>query len=794
MDRRGVAGPIHLFKEIRTDLEYAPSSVIQVHLPSSSAFTVRPRQQHRILKTSPCYKDEDDFSKQFLATSSSIFFGRISSYPRSILWRVLQDRKVLELRSQDLSKNDSQTRRAGFTLQFLFPIPIKQRGIALVDGLQGRYINVFLLTMNNEIYTLNIDRDFFCNRSILESDVSRWCKIFKPATFSISTPHCLISNHARHVVVSLADGRLLQLTRGGEDDGSKWHESTYGDGHWGSSLRGLVRWQGSNTVRFDGVTLEQNTPVTLAVSPDQQHIFAVCLNHTLCVWNPTKSASVFSRDLLGKQREPQDTPKYLIDPANTNVLRLFQAGSGLENYGYYAVTFSPHDLGQFKFWGVRDPDYGDQGIQDLFPDDVLKGPDPDPDSQHQAIWRVEDFKIRAGTNGQDLEMWVLMRSNRRYRLYRTKFGLRSIQSDWQDGWCLVANHENRPDHVPVDSQIEDQDLKGYWLDYFFAPGNYPETILELALTLHLGRQNVDSDFAKLPLQERISTAVDLKVKNLENPDVLSSYKTALRQQWLSFYQGIEDLKRPTWNPLSIAFDDRNATPWIVFAGGCAPVRKLTKAETMSSNQPTVIAKSMHFLETPSVEMDDEEEPKLADELAVVIAAASGFRKSFNRQLQRINEVTLMEELWLDPQYSIPVRIQSYYERCNFAEEVSAEQLDELKAALDGIGGFSGLDTRVFEAILDSLEHQMADTSKLQFTTQGNHVLIAGTHDLVASSVELLTDLVALVVFLDMEIEPEAFSAQQLNGSQIYATLLDLLRKYQVIQWLATNVRVEKASR
>ena len=208
----------------------------------------------------------------------------------------------------------------------------------------------------------------------------------------MSTPHCLVSGGSSRLVIALTDGRLLQLMRD-KDDGSRWRESVYGNGRWGASLRGLVRWQGSNTVRYDGAVLEQSTPIAMAVSPDSKHIFAVCLNHTLCVWNPNKAASVFSKDLLWQNREPHDVPKFMLDPANMNILRLFQATSAADGDLYYAVTFSPHDFGQFKFWGVRDPDHGEMGIRDLFPESTLNAPDPDPSPDSKAIWKVADFKV-----------------------------------------------------------------------------------------------------------------------------------------------------------------------------------------------------------------------------------------------------------------------------------------------------------------------------------------------------------------------------------------------------------------
>lgn len=280
MDSKAPVSSLALFKEARTDLEsVALGSVIQIQIPSTSAFTVRPRQQRRILKNTTGHKDEGSFTKCCISTTGSLYFGRSKRHPRSFLWRVLQEGKVLELRSIDLSKSSGETREASYIIQLCFPAGLKHGGIALADMDDQDALNVFALTKGNELYTFTLRKDFFCHAAASEEDVSRWCKASKPATFSISTPHSLIAASFRQLIVSLSDGRILRLTRSKDDDGSKWQEATYGDGQWASSLRGLVRWQGSNTVKYDGTTLEQGHPDRYGKKSGQEA-------HVRCVFEP----------------------------------------------------------------------------------------------------------------------------------------------------------------------------------------------------------------------------------------------------------------------------------------------------------------------------------------------------------------------------------------------------------------------------------------------------------------------------------------------------------------------------
>lgn len=782
-----------LFKETRTDLEpIYPGSLIQIQVPSTSTFSVRARQQRRILKTTPTSKDEDSFSKS-LASSGSFHFGRAKRHPRSFLWRVLHERTVLELRSVDLSKRNREVREGWLIIQLCFPTAIKPGGVALADADDQDTISVFALTKGNELYTFTIRKDFFCRESASEEDVGKWCKVSKPATFSISTPHGLIAGSSLQLIVSLSDGRLLQLTRNKGEDGSKWHETTYGDGQWASSLRGLVRWQGSNTIKYDGTTLEQGTPVAMALAPDKRHVFAVCLNHTLRVWNPNKATSVFSKDLLWQHREPHEVPKVTLYPSSSNLLQLFQTNGAIEGDLYYAVTFSPHDFGQFKFWGVRNPDHGERGIRDLSPEYSLKPPDPDPSPESKAIWKVADFRVETSNQGQGLEMWILMRSNRRHKLYKLRFEIQDIPNVWQEQWSIAAS-EILDDHPsPQMSDLDPEDATDKWIDFILYPGKYPETVLETALALYCSERSVSIPNAKAPLKARMCSAITLQVGSANAGNDVVKYRSMIDQEWMVLWQDIRDLDKSRWEILSLAYDDSAEMPFIVFAGGSSAVRTCDKIEIIAHNSPAVLGNSVSMLEAPSIELDPGSEPKLPDELATILAAAAAFRQSFSYSLRQICNSVLAEELWLDPSYSIPLRIQSFYDRCNFGEEIGSAPFDDLTSALERIGGFNGLESDVLLSILDEFSHNLPpENPEFLHTLYGRKVLVRGAQEMIALRERVLFDLLALVVFVDMEIDREEMPMVNFDAPRIYAALLDLLRQYQIMQWLAKNARAEKS--
>ena len=113
-----------LLKENRIGLESdVPSSVIEFQIPSSTiTFNRASRPTRRLLKKPPTYRNQEEFLNGSIASASSLYFSNPDRYPRSFLWRLLQDNKVLEIRSVDLSKSKEEEHEALYILRFPFPM------------------------------------------------------------------------------------------------------------------------------------------------------------------------------------------------------------------------------------------------------------------------------------------------------------------------------------------------------------------------------------------------------------------------------------------------------------------------------------------------------------------------------------------------------------------------------------------------------------------------------------------------------------------------------------------------
>lgn len=212
-----------LYRETRLNLDppYA-GSTIGITLPphSTSAFLSRPKGKRIVVEEGNTSSDEISFARRHLAANdASIFFRRKHPYPRTFLWRILDDRKVLELRSVDLSVDRYHKGEAILTLLLSFPNAIRPFGVALAEREDRDALNVFVLTTANELYTLDLHKDFFIRPAATEIDVDVWCKTCIPSAFSFRYPYRIVATGALELLVSLHDGGLLRLNRTAAADG-----------------------------------------------------------------------------------------------------------------------------------------------------------------------------------------------------------------------------------------------------------------------------------------------------------------------------------------------------------------------------------------------------------------------------------------------------------------------------------------------------------------------------------------------------------------------------------------------
>lgn len=210
-----------IYKDTRVNLRpFAPSTVANIHVSTQDSALRRTR----FSTSSPDHdvsiaKDEDEFARRYLATQGTIYFRRRKTYPRTFLWRVVNDNKVLEIQCADLSKSGTEHFEYNITLRLHFQEQILPSGVALADYEDHEMLSVFVITASRQLHTLSLRPEFFRRPDSIDENVAEWCKYCTPAPLSFSHPHRLYASSPLELFISLDNGALLRLTRRAGDDG-----------------------------------------------------------------------------------------------------------------------------------------------------------------------------------------------------------------------------------------------------------------------------------------------------------------------------------------------------------------------------------------------------------------------------------------------------------------------------------------------------------------------------------------------------------------------------------------------
>lgn len=212
--------PSYLFKETRVNLDSAFSaSTVNIRFPAQGfgGFTSRTAQKRSYVGDVFGAEDDKAFREKHLATAASIYHRRYHDSPKSFLWRILENSKVLAIRAVDICKQET-TADANLTLRLTFPTAIRPSCVTFSDPKEHDVLSAFILTEGNQLYTLSLRPEFFRKACATEENIGDWCKTYVAGAFSFKHPHRLVALRAEELLVSLHDGMLLKLERkAGED-------------------------------------------------------------------------------------------------------------------------------------------------------------------------------------------------------------------------------------------------------------------------------------------------------------------------------------------------------------------------------------------------------------------------------------------------------------------------------------------------------------------------------------------------------------------------------------------------
>lgn len=788
-----------LYKEARLNIEPAyPGSTISITLPASSnsTFGLQTRPKRTIVNETYTEQDDDAFAKRHLASDGSIFFRRHHKYPRSFLWRVLDNRKTLEIQAADLDHDADNKFEANLTLLLHFTSPIRPFCVAFAEPEDRDALTVFAITNASELYTITLHRDFFTKPAASELEIGDWCKRTTPNLFQQPIPYRLVAVNVNELLVSLNNGGIVRLTRNAKDE-LAWTEALYQQNNW--SFRGMFK--GQQTVRFDNADLAVSSAAAVTLSPDGKHIFAVCLDHRLRVFNVANGKLTIQQDLLDAQdRALERNPPYFIGPSQSTLMQIVNVAGGVAGAEYHVIVYSPMQH-QFKFWGVRDADDEVQGIYDAR-DDVDFIP-PIDELMEATVWTMEEFYIIPGPSGwRGGELWVRARSGPSSRVYSLKFDLSEdtsrLAQTWRSEWTTVdpgpltvdalrKNPANPGEQEHDPSDFQDINFTEQWLDFLFFPGRFTIATIETALLIF--RKGLERDRAtrtpKGSLKDRVCTTVGaFATKVLGGAQDPERYEQALSEQWQAFYGLVKDLHKRRGESLSLAYDSEWDMPWLVLSDYLSAIRKCSITETIALNATAML--STRQLSAP---LRKALPKKLTEDASRLLIAAASFRRRFPPSFQEKLKSEVEADLLQSRSITVIDRMEIMEANCEITDLMTEEDLASL---VEEVGTeVKDLSNNMFVQALHTLrfEEQGRPPKRKQIARYGLNALSRMSQETLESTYSILLDLLLVILFMQFE---EDLSAD-FEASDIYVELIDHFKDCMVLNWLATTVWSHQSS-
>ena len=773
----------YAYKESRINLDPAiQGSTVQIRLPASHAVTTWTKagpRRSQILDV-PIAEDENAFKYRQLASAASIYHRQHHGSPKSFLWRLLEDAKVLSINVVDISKQ-TNTADANLTLRLVFPSPVRSGCIALSDSPDHDVLSIFVLLESNHLYTLTLRPEYFRKASSTEDNVSDWCKIYSASAFGIAskTPHRLAALSTNELLISQYNGELLRLVRKPASDGSDWTATQHSES--GVSFRNIIRWGGAATnMKYGNGSIEFAAATSIATPStliDGSHYaFVVSLDHKLRVWNFNTNKIVYMGDILNQEtHEGVDAPKQVIHPSVSSQLVKVYGNSNEESA--LCVTFSPLGTGEFKFWGVSAIDENKLNVVDHFPNNKLEPLAPTSD-----LWTLADFAVVE--NPGSYTIWVLWKNNISSRIqsltFDTDLSVKNIREKWRLDWSLMATETLRETPIPSIIPGDSTDLTDKWLQFILTPGKFSLATLETCLTIY--EQGIGASKETLrksaSLPERmcsiIASNVDLGRKS-NGQMAYEEFRTATDEQWHRFYRLLLELDKNRGEALSMVVDPQGI-PWVVLSDGVIAVRACSDMEIVWHNQN----QSMRQRRNPAASFKD-------TELVVpLVKAAADLKESLSDQMLNNCRSALLGELFEEPVLIGSVRLSALYEKCDFANQIGDDEFDQLKQTLGGT--FVDVTPEVYGALLMLMtcdEELIRQQHLLPLAEFGNKLIVKGVQEVVELHRNIYLDQLILLILIESEIN-HTEEGIAFDTAEVFGLLLTNLKRLELISWLAST--------
>ncbi|KAI1336435.1 nucleoporin Nup120/160-domain-containing protein [Xylariaceae sp. FL0016] len=747
--------PLYSYKETRMNFE-----------PSSSAFTVDiklPSSQPGSQRNSNRSSRSDTFRARNCATESSVYHRVHHQYPKSFLWRVLDDSRILSLRTVDVYK-PKKTPDTNLVLNFHFPHSIKPNCIALADPPDHDALVVYAIDSAQQLYTLFLRPDSFRKRSFAEGGLGDSCKVHVSRTFGFRHPYRLCAIDSDQLVVSLYDGGHIRFERNKSTTGTQapWEEKLYNAQGWVSVFI-------NNTIR-SGKDKPDDTAAAAAIQTnlglnDASFLFTVCLDHRLRIWNLKSGQVLGAMDLLNAEnRDPRETGKWNLDASQSNLIRIVGATEGKR----LCVTYSPIGSGEFKFWRLQSDDGTSVDVNDLYPEARLI-PAPPLGSD---VWTMADFSVTERQSARGLIMWILWKNNMAYRVQELSFLADELEDVWQNGWRSVLSESTIPT-APTSGFSDSTDTAERWLQLILSPSRFPKSTVEAALGAYeraIGKTVEKTSRGSIGLAESICTAIasSSSLNKTSSGEInYAQFRSSSESQWRKFYRILLELDKPRGEALALAYESDQGMPWVVCADNISAIRRCNKLEEIYYNPQT--------------------KPEEENDLSALISTGRSFIDGFSDSMLQICRAVLRSELFEETSKTDPERIQFFSDKAGFWRQISDEDCAQVTDILRP--NFNVVSNALYEGILTACNQTWDSQHHTEhpLTEFGRKVIVKATKDMAELQWNVCFSQLVLLVHMEFEFDrPEDALHNWIDIGTVYRSLIRSLKRIELIRWLGNT--------
>ncbi|KAK9322745.1 nucleoporin Nup120/160-domain-containing protein [Lipomyces orientalis] len=736
--------------------------------PENSAFSSAARASRRHHRYSDAGVDaEEEYARKYVSSQSSVFHrSSTKAFPRALLWRVLENRHVLDLAPCDLTIPDeiSPASIELHRVRITFPNPIKPSCVTFNEGYGDDLIAIDVLTESLALYTFAFNSRTFTaewNRRPL----AEWCHVQESAHFNLRPPHYMIALPQGSLVFALLDGGLMKLDRS-QPLADDYLEQMFSDGSYLASIKGMFLWGSSDRVRGHP-TASANLVVSMVADPTSSILITASISNVLKLWSLDTLTSLNAYDIVNDERRAQQ-------PANTKQLlgiepmTLISLTKVSDTTGYVA-TYCPLGEDSFKLWRL-DVTIGETTNATLT--DVLGVPLKPSTPDENAIWVIPDFVLDYSgrlRNGGALDLWILWKSNKTSKIHAlfdipTEKGSKSSLT-WQsvgssavesasgsEGWAYAANEDDTE----------------RFIRHIFQPGLFSPAILETILPIYERHYSIlantdgnDKVFEpEVSLRKRVikivGAAVSLQPNETNDGMDYESYNRDLQQQWSRFERLCLELSKQGNEALSLTRDPSTKTIVLVRATTVSVVRACGGLEYAD------IAGTGNTISLVDGSVSSDGFSK--DQVVLLLSALNSFKRSLPQPVISDFLVAITEDALTAPNFSTGDRMATIYDSC-LNDQISDSAIDMLHKRLYSI--------KDLEDALDGCYTELASLTgtpnfgrpslitRRHLTLVGTELLSSAIHDSILSTYQGLVDLLLFLVVFTVDVS-EDFNADHIT--------------------------------